>query len=88
MSRLSDWTRQVDEIMMRDYAISLDDIGLSHDEIRRSFFSEPDPKEFAEWFARKYDLTSERELGVHARHSGRPDLVSLTRGSGFRGNER
>ena len=61
----SNWQRAVDEILRSEYAISLFDVGLSEDDVKRLSNDEPDPRAFVDWFALKYDLTSYVDIGVH-----------------------
>lgn len=58
------WSYRVNAIMKRDYAITLEDAGLSHDDLRNHFRNEPEAAVFVEWFASKHDLDHVSSLGV------------------------
>lgn len=59
---LQGWVGEVNAAMLRTYAIDLDDAGLDEDERARHAEAYPDPRDFVEWFGRKYDLTSVAEV--------------------------
>lgn len=50
------WFRRADQALLRTYGIDFDDAGLGEEDLRRHYAAWPDPKEFVEWFALKYDL--------------------------------
>jgi hypothetical protein len=55
------WVHAVDSLLMRSYCITIEDAGLSLEDLRRHYSQEPDAREFVRWFARKFDLTGRRE---------------------------
>lgn len=61
------WKKLVGELLLREYAITLNDAGLDDDELERHYNSQRDPADFVRWFATKYDLTSRSELTFTGR---------------------
>jgi hypothetical protein len=58
----SDWLRRTNEIMVKNYSVTLADLGAHDDERLRTAWKEGDtPLEFVAWFGEKYDLTHEDE---------------------------
>jgi len=57
-----EWQIRVSTLLMRDYAVSLADVGLDREDIERYSRSEPDPRRFVEWLASKFDLTSRADV--------------------------
>lgn len=43
-----EWQIRVSTLLMRDYAVSLADVGLDREDIERYSRSEPDPRRFVE----------------------------------------
>jgi hypothetical protein len=50
------WITAVNDLMLQDYAIDLEDAGLSDQQIHEHFASALSPREFVNWFGSKYDL--------------------------------
>lgn len=52
-----DWLRRMNEIMVKNYSITLADLGAHEDERLRAAWEEDEtPLEYVEWFGEKYDL--------------------------------
>jgi hypothetical protein len=64
MRSREEWARAVNDLLVDDYAISIDDVGFSDEDALRWFYCEPDPRAFVDWFVTKYDLTSRAEIGL------------------------
>jgi hypothetical protein len=62
------WSVRVNEIMKKHYAITIEDAGLSEDDIRHHFRGEPDPAAFVKWYATKYDLDHVSTWGISVAH--------------------
>jgi hypothetical protein len=70
------WSDCVNAIMKKDYAITLEDAGLSEDDIRDQFRWEPEPAEFVRWYATKYDLDHVSAWGLGVSQNSRLPAVS------------
>lgn len=58
------WRAAADRLLLRDYCIDLDDVGLDDAEISALSESFADPAEFVRYLAQKHDLTSVAEVGL------------------------
>jgi hypothetical protein len=51
------WLKTVDEVMLRNYSVTLRDLGAHDDErLERCWRHNDTPLEFVTWFGEKYDL--------------------------------
>ncbi len=57
------WKREVDRLMLAEYAIDTVDAGIENDRLRGHWTDLPLPNEFVTWFAEKYDLTPLKSWG-------------------------
>ena len=59
-----EWKSAADAVMSAIYGIDTNDAGLDDDGFQRShWIADETPNAFVEWFARKYDLISKRDMG-------------------------
>ena len=58
------WRNVTDAAMSAIYGIDTDDAGLDDEWLRSHWSSGETPNGFVEWFARKYDLVSKRDIGI------------------------
>lgn len=56
------WRREADYALRRGWAIGLEDVGISDEELLKHFQDGAPAAEFVEWFARKYDLIDFSEV--------------------------
>jgi hypothetical protein len=61
---LSMWRRATDAAMSNIYGIDTDDAGLDDEWLKNHWSAGETPEEFVEWFGRKYDLISKRDVGI------------------------
>jgi hypothetical protein len=61
------WKREVDDLMHRQYAITIVDAGIDDDGLRKHWGTQSSAGDFVEWFAIKYDLTSVAEWNLSLR---------------------
>lgn len=54
--RFTAWRQEAGAALTRRWMIGLDDAGIGDEELLRHFHDDVPAVEFAEWFARKYDL--------------------------------
>ena len=59
--RFGQWTNSVDLILQSDYAVTIEDVGVSEAALRDVWKADETPAEYVRWFARKYDLISRDE---------------------------
>lgn len=50
------WRENAEALFLQRYAIDLDDLGLTEGELEASHRRDPEPNEFVERFALKFDL--------------------------------
>lgn len=55
--KFSTWRREVDHLMVSEYAITIVDAGIDDTELRKHWETRTHATEFVEWFGIKYDLT-------------------------------
>jgi len=53
---IAQWTAAVDQLMRRDWRISIDDAGIDEQQLADHWGQRETPAAFVEWFAEKYDL--------------------------------
>ena len=56
------WGHEAESNLKSRFAIDFEDVGLSLDELRNFAEAFRDPRDFVDWFAEKYDLTSRQEF--------------------------
>lgn len=53
----TDWLHRTNEIMVKNYSVTLADLGAHEDERLKSAWKEGEtPLEYVEWFGEKYEL--------------------------------
>jgi len=57
IKQFSMWKREVDRLMLSEYAITIDEAGIDDAALQRHWETWKHAKEFVEWFGIKYDLT-------------------------------
>jgi hypothetical protein len=60
----TEWRKTTDTVTSDIYGIDIDDAGLDDGWLEIHWRSGETPKNFVEWFGRKYDLTSKRNAGI------------------------
>ncbi len=73
------WLAEADALMLREYCIDLADAGLGDEDITRFAPEYPNPRDFVEWWGRKYDLESVREINF-GRYFSESTMRRLGRG--------
>lgn len=58
------WAQEVDELLRRDWCISVADAGIDDEELDRHWRDGETPAAFVAWFAEKYDLIPFEPLPV------------------------
>jgi hypothetical protein len=53
----SKWVECADKLFQQHYAVTMEDIGFSEDDLRRVWKTDETPDEYVKWYAEKYDLT-------------------------------
>jgi len=61
IEKFADWQRSADRCLLRDYALSLTDLGFEEDALRRIFDTGETPKGFFRWIAAKHDLIHRKD---------------------------
>lgn len=57
-TRFIQWANSVDRILQPEYAITIEDIGISESTLGKIWKSGETPAEYVRWFGQKYDLIS------------------------------
>ena len=63
-TNFTEWRKATDIVMADVYGIDTDDSGLDEGWLEIHRRSGETPKNFVEWFGRKYDLASKRDAGI------------------------
>jgi hypothetical protein len=58
------WKSATDSVMAAIYGIDTNEAGLDDERLRSHWIANETPDAFVEWFARKYDLISKRDMGI------------------------
>jgi hypothetical protein len=58
------WRRRIDRLLLAGYVIDFNQAGDDEEQLRGYWQSFPDPEEFVEWYATKYDLIHISEWGL------------------------
>jgi hypothetical protein len=59
-----EWKSAADTVMSAIYGIDTNDAGVGDEWLRNHWTAGEAPRDFVEWFGRKYDLTSKRDIGI------------------------
>jgi len=63
-SHFAEWKNVTDAVMSAIYGIDTNDAGVGDEWLRNHWMAGEAPRDFVEWFGRKYDLISKRDMGI------------------------
>jgi len=60
----AEWKSATDAAMSAIYGIDTNDAGVGDEWLRNHWTAGEAPRDFVDWFGRKYDLISKRDMGM------------------------